>query len=103
MNTNTQTTDYQRIAQAIQFIVESFPTKPDLKTIADQIYLSEYHFQRLFSQWAGISPKKFQQYLTLSFAKECLKLILYILRIITRVEFQLHLQSKYILMGYRIF
>ena len=73
MNTNTQTTDYQRIAQAIQFIVESFPIKPDLKTIADQIHLSEYHFQRLFSQWAGISPKKFQQYLTLSFAKECLK------------------------------
>jgi AraC family transcriptional regulator of adaptative response/methylated-DNA-[protein]-cysteine methyltransferase len=72
MNTDTQATDYRRIAQAINYIVNSFPHKPDLKDIAAQVHLSEFHFQRLFSKWAGISPKKFQQFLTLSFAKECL-------------------------------
>ena len=69
---NVQTTDYQRIAKAIEFISASFPETPDLKKIADQVHLSEFHFQKLFSKWAGISPKKFQQYLALSHAKQCL-------------------------------
>jgi AraC family transcriptional regulator of adaptative response/methylated-DNA-[protein]-cysteine methyltransferase len=44
-------------------------SQPDLKTIAQAVHLSEYHFQRVFTQWAGISPKRFLQYLTVEYAK----------------------------------
>jgi AraC family transcriptional regulator of adaptative response/methylated-DNA-[protein]-cysteine methyltransferase len=61
--------DYQRIAQAIGFMREHYRDQPDLATIAQQVHLSEYHFQRLFTQWAGISPKRFLQCLTVEYAK----------------------------------
>ena len=61
--------DYQRIAEAISFIRQNHLDRPDLKTVAQHIGLSEYHFQKLFTQWAGISPKRFWQYLTLEYAK----------------------------------
>jgi AraC family transcriptional regulator of adaptative response/methylated-DNA-[protein]-cysteine methyltransferase len=63
------TEDYQRIEKAITFLEANFQQQPDLKTIADAVGLSEYHFQRLFSRWAGISPKRFLQFLTLEHAK----------------------------------
>jgi len=50
--------DYQRIEQAIRFIRENFQEQPDLDEIARQIHLSPFHFQRLFKEWAGVSPKK---------------------------------------------
>lgn len=71
MNTNQH--DYQRIARAIAFIREEFPRRPDLREIADHVHLSEYHFQKMFSRWAGVSPKKFQQYLSLDYARGCLR------------------------------
>lgn len=61
--------DYQRIAEAISFIRQNHLDRPDLATVARHIGLSEYHFQKLFTQWAGISPKRFWQYLTLEYAK----------------------------------
>lgn len=61
--------DYHRIAQAIAFMRQHHLNQPDLATVAQHIGLSEYHFQRLFTQWAGISPKRFLQYLTLEYAK----------------------------------
>ncbi|MGD2182852.1 methylated-DNA--[protein]-cysteine S-methyltransferase [Lusitaniella coriacea] len=61
--------DYKRIARAIAFIRQHHRSQPDLITVARHIGLSEYHFQRLFTQWAGISPKRFLQYLTLEYAK----------------------------------
>jgi AraC family transcriptional regulator, regulatory protein of adaptative response / methylated-DNA-[protein]-cysteine methyltransferase len=61
--------DYNRIARAIAFMRQHHLSQPDLATIARQIGLSEYHFQRLFTQWAGISPKRFLQYLTVEYAK----------------------------------
>ncbi len=61
--------DYRRIAKAIAFIREHHLNQPDLITVAQHIGLSEWHFQRLFTQWAGISPKRFLQYLTLEYAK----------------------------------
>ena len=67
------TTDYDRIAKAIVYIREHFKTQPDLETIAAHIGLSPYHFQRLFTEWAGVSPKKFLQYISLSYAKKLLK------------------------------
>ncbi|MEL7037306.1 MAG: methylated-DNA--[protein]-cysteine S-methyltransferase [Cyanobacteria bacterium J06592_8] len=60
---------YERIAKAIAFIRDHHLDQPDLKTIAQQVHLSEYHFQRLFTQWAGISPKRFLQYITVEYAK----------------------------------
>ena len=61
--------DYTRIEQAILFLEANFRDQPDLKTVADEVGLSEYHFQRLFTRWAGISPKRFVQFLTLEYAK----------------------------------
>ena len=64
-----QARDYQRIERAIRHLGQSVSEKPDLKELASRLGLSEYHFQRLFSRWAGVSPKRFQQFLTLDYAK----------------------------------
>lgn len=62
--------DYQRIEKAIRFIEENFKTQPSLRQIADHVGLSEYHFQRLFTRWAGTSPQRFVRFLTKEYAKE---------------------------------
>ncbi len=62
--------DYKRIERAIHYIGEHHTTQPSLEEIAEHVHMSPYHFQRLFTRWAGISPKKFLQYLTLQYAKE---------------------------------
>src|SRR5271169_2858146 len=64
--------DYKRIEKAILFLEKNFHNQPDLKEIAGVVNLSEYHFQRLFKRWAGISPKKFLQFLTVEHAKKIL-------------------------------
>jgi AraC family transcriptional regulator, regulatory protein of adaptative response / methylated-DNA-[protein]-cysteine methyltransferase len=61
--------DYHRIAGAIAFMRQHHLNRPNLATVAQHIGISEYHFQRLFTQWAGISPKRFLQYLTVEYAK----------------------------------
>jgi AraC family transcriptional regulator of adaptative response/methylated-DNA-[protein]-cysteine methyltransferase len=61
--------DYQRIAAAIAFLQAHYHDQPDLAAVAQHIHLSEAHFQRLFTRWAGISPKRFLQYLTVEYAK----------------------------------
>ncbi len=65
--------DYLRIEKAIMFLEKNFKNQPSLKEIAQSVHLSEYHFQRLFSRWVGISPKRFLQFLTKEYAKELLK------------------------------
>ena len=65
-------TDYTRIEQAILFLEKNFRDQPSLKEIAGSIGLSEYHFQRLFTRWAGISPKRFLQFLAVKYAKQLL-------------------------------
>ena len=70
----SQTTiDYERIEKAIQFLAENFHSQPSLKEISAKIHVSEYHFQRLFSRWVGISPKRFLQFLTKEYAKALLE------------------------------
>jgi AraC family transcriptional regulator of adaptative response/methylated-DNA-[protein]-cysteine methyltransferase len=64
--------DYHRIAAAIKFISENQNQQPSLEEVAAHVHLSPYHFQRLFSEWAGVSPKKFLQYLTVEYAKRLL-------------------------------
>src|SRR5712692_9269620 len=65
--------DYSRIEKAILFLGENFRSQPSLEEVARSVNLSEYHFQRLFRRWAGISPKRFVQFLTLEHAKELLR------------------------------
>ncbi|MCP4727639.1 MAG: helix-turn-helix domain-containing protein, partial [bacterium] len=65
--------DYKRIGKAIEFLEENFCEQPSLVEIADHVNLSEFHFQRLFKRWAGISPKKFLQYLTIEYSKKLLE------------------------------
>ena len=64
--------DFSRIEKALAFITDNAESQPDLDAIAAQAGLSPFHFQRLFTRWVGISPKKFLQYLTLEHAKTCL-------------------------------
>jgi AraC family transcriptional regulator, regulatory protein of adaptative response / methylated-DNA-[protein]-cysteine methyltransferase len=56
--------DYKRIESAIRFLDENYQRQPSLKEAAESVHLSEYHFQRLFTRWAGVSPKRFMQFLT---------------------------------------
>lgn len=60
---------HERIAKAIAFMQQNYRDRPDLKTVAEQVHLSESYFQRLFTKWAGISPKRFLQNLTVERAK----------------------------------
>ncbi len=69
---NQLSTDYLRIAQAIRYIEANTHRQPELGEIAANVNLSEYHFQRLFTRWAGISPKRFLQFLTKENAKRLL-------------------------------
>jgi len=65
--------NYHQIAQAIDYIKSHFKDPPSLETIANEMGLSSFHFQRLFTEWAGVSPKKFMQYLSIEYAKQLLK------------------------------
>lgn len=60
---------YSQIAEAIAFLRQHHLDQPDLATVARHVHLSEYHFQRLFTRWSGISPKRFLQNLTVDYAK----------------------------------
>ena len=62
--------DYHRIEKAIHYLEKNFHRQPSLREIARSVHLSEYHFQRLFKRWAGISPKRFVQLLTVEYAKQ---------------------------------
>lgn len=65
--------NFKRIASAIDYIKDNFKNQPDLDQIAEHVHLSPSHFQRLFTDWAGTSPKKFLQYISVAHAKEILK------------------------------
>jgi AraC family transcriptional regulator, regulatory protein of adaptative response / methylated-DNA-[protein]-cysteine methyltransferase len=75
---NTQTSfkqsseDYLRIEQAILYLENHYKDQPGLEEVAANVGLSEFHFQRLFTRWAGVSPKRFLQFLTKEGAKELL-------------------------------
>jgi len=67
-----QDRDYRRIADALAYVDANFQDQPSLAEIAEQVGLSEFHFQRLFTRWVGISPKQFLKHLTLECAKRSL-------------------------------
>ncbi|RJP52750.1 MAG: methylated-DNA--[protein]-cysteine S-methyltransferase [Anaerolineaceae bacterium] len=64
--------DYRLIEQAIRFIETNAARQPELEEVAAAVGVSEFHFQRMFTRWAGISPKRFLQFLTKEHAKELL-------------------------------
>lgn len=66
-------TDYQRIVHAIQFLEQRRERQPTLEALAAELNLSPFHCQRLFQRWAGISPKRFLQILTVEHAKRLLR------------------------------
>src|SRR5512137_797228 len=73
MNNYSQLSDdYARIEQVIYYLEQNASRQPSLSEIADHIHLSEYHFQRLFTRWVGISPKRFLQFITKEHAKQLL-------------------------------
>lgn len=65
--------DYYRIADALEYIRNHMVEQPDLNEVAKSVHVSPFHFQRMFTDWAGVSPKKFLQYLTIGYAKNILK------------------------------
>lgn len=71
MHTKTEHTHtYEVIEKAIKFLYDSLPSQPSLKEVAAYVGMSEFHFQRLFSQWAGVSPKKFMEFLSVERLKK---------------------------------
>ena len=66
-------TTYQTIARALTYLRDHQDQQPDLAAVASHVHLSKYHFQRLFTEWAGVSPKTYLQYLTTERAKEALR------------------------------
>jgi AraC family transcriptional regulator, regulatory protein of adaptative response / methylated-DNA-[protein]-cysteine methyltransferase len=76
MNTSTpfvaECDAYRTVEQAIEYLQNHAREQPRLADVAARVGLSEFHFQRRFSEWAGISPKRFLQYLTKEYAKEAL-------------------------------
>jgi AraC family transcriptional regulator of adaptative response/methylated-DNA-[protein]-cysteine methyltransferase len=65
--------NYKRIEAAIEYIKLNFKYQPNLDEVAMHVNVSPFHFQRIFSEWAGTSPKKFLQYTTVEYAKILLK------------------------------
>src|SRR5882757_5829767 len=65
--------DYKRIAEAIDFLKLNYKDQPTLEQAAEQVNLSPFHFQRMFKDWAGVTPKQFIQYLSVEHAKSILK------------------------------
>ena len=65
--------NYDRIANAIEYYKSNFREQPSLEDVAEHVHLSPFHFQRMFKDWAGVTPKQFLGYLTLEHAKDILK------------------------------
>src|SRR6187397_2865705 len=73
MTKNEEHINYRRIEEAIIYLEKNFQHQPELDDVAEKVNLSPFHFQRLFTEWAGISPKRFLQFLTVDFLKSKLK------------------------------
>lgn len=61
--------NYQRVAAAIEYLTQHFREQPELQDVAAAVHLSPEHFQRIFTEWAGVSPKRFTQFLTIEYLR----------------------------------
>ena len=73
MPDNKNTYHYDKIAEAIEYLDEHFKEQPTLDDIAKHLNMSSFHFQRLFKDWVGVTPKKYIQFLSVNYAKNKLK------------------------------
>lgn len=73
MVVNETNINYKRIEQAIRYLEQNVQRQPELDEVADNVHLSPFHFQRLFTDWVGISPKRFLQFLTVDYLKQKLQ------------------------------
>ena len=64
---------YERVKSAIEYIRANFKTQPTLRDVAEHVHVSPYHFQRMFSEWAGVSPKTFLQFISIEYAKNLIR------------------------------
>lgn len=64
--------DSERIASAIEFLIGNYTRRPTLGDVADHVHLSPFHFQRMFHEWVGVTPKQFARYLSVEHAKKML-------------------------------
>jgi AraC family transcriptional regulator of adaptative response/methylated-DNA-[protein]-cysteine methyltransferase len=71
--TTQDTINFNRVASAIDYIRKNYQNQPDLDEVAKMIHVSPFHFQRLFTDWAGVNPKKLLQYPSIEHAKNMLK------------------------------
>ena len=65
--------NFARVADAIEYITRNYREQPSLFDVAEEVNVSIHHFQRLFTEWAGVSPKKFLQYISVNHAKKILR------------------------------
>ena len=65
--------NYEKIAKAIEYISENVKNQPSLFEVSEEVNISPFHFQKMFSEWAGVSPKKFLQYITADYLKSKIK------------------------------
>lgn len=68
-----QEIDNTRVTAAIEFLIRNYTHQPKLGEVADHVHLSPFHFQRMFREWVGVTPKQFAQYLSVEHAKKILK------------------------------
>ncbi len=66
-------TNYEKVEKAIDYLYKNYRQQPDLDEVAKQVHVSPFHFQRIFKDWAGVSPKKFLQYISIQHAKKLLE------------------------------
>lgn len=71
--TDKKKLNYQRVSSAISYLLENSKSQPKLEQIAKHVGISPFHLQRVFSEWSGVSPKQFLQYLTKEYAKKELR------------------------------
>ncbi|WP_210413313.1 methylated-DNA--[protein]-cysteine S-methyltransferase [Leptospira brenneri] len=64
---------YEIIKDSIEYVLENFEDQPNLDFLAERVSLSPFHFQKVFRVWAGVSPKEFLQFVTVTHAKRLLK------------------------------
>jgi len=69
----TQSENFERIKEAIEFLENNYKDQPNLDEIASSVHLSKFYFQRLFKEWAGVTPLQFLHFLTIEYAKEQLR------------------------------
>ena len=70
---NTKKYYYDKIAEVLHYLETHFTEQPSLEQLAEKVNISPYHFQKIFSEWVGVSPKKYLQYLSINYAKQMIK------------------------------